>query len=581
MPSLNRRHFLGSVGRCGLAAASVAALPAWSRSAFAQTTLPQGYSRQFADLTAARFDPADLARLALGDGKGLTGMTAEPEVLRDANNQPLRDARGYLIASATPEDQQDDEENFAIPAGYTYLGQFVDHDITHNPLNGFGPVEGSVPNMRSAALDLDCLYAGGPGQQPYLYASDGRSLLRGRALTRAGRPGPHRDLPRLAGRAVIGDKRNDENVIVSQLHGAFADFHNAVVRDRPMADFDTVRREVIWHYQWMVLTDFLPRLVGPDRLRAMLPGFNEGGRLGQPRPQRSFTRTLAPGMIPMEFTDAAYRFGHSMVRPAYRLNLAMTGTADELRLNPAMAGRRSIFAALDSAGLNGFREFPEGWAIDWELYFETRNPLTPARIADGPRRVQAAYKFDTALTNPLAFLPEFSATDAQGRLGRDRNGFPAAQPGVPANLALRNLLRGQQRGLPSGQDVARALGFDPLADQDIRIGKANMDGLAENHPITDYGDSFRGKAPLWTYVLAEAQHGWNQAARASQGSDDDRDALPSRLGPVGGQLVAETFIALLDNDPLSVLHAPASWQPVYGTDGRFTMVELLKVAGLA
>jgi len=581
MPSLNRRHFLRSVGRCGLAAASVAALPAWSRSALAQTNLPQGFSRQFTDLTPARFDPADLARLALGDGKGLTGMTAEPELLRDARDQPLRDTRGYLIASATPENEQDDEENFAIPAGYTYLGQFVDHDITHNPLGGFGPVEGTVPNLRSAALDLDCLYAGGPSQQPYLYAADGRSLLRGRSLTRAGRPGPHRDLPRLAGRAAIGDKRNDENVIVSQLHGVFADFHNAVVRDRPMADFDTVRREVIWHYQWMILTDFLPRLVGADQIAALLPGFGENGRLGQPRPQRSFTRTLAPGMIPMEFTDAAYRFGHSMVRSTYRLNLAMAGTAEEQRLNPALAGRRNIFAALDSAGLNGFREFPEGWAIDWELYFETRNRLELSRVTDGRQRVQAAYKFDTSLTNPLAFLPEFSTTDAQGRLTRDRDGFPAAQPGVPANLALRNLLRGQQRGLPSGQDVARALGIDPLKDDDIRIGKANLDGLAENRAITDYGDSFRGKAPLWTYVLAEAQHDWNQLARASQGSDAERDALPSRLGPVGGRLVAETFIALLDNDPQSVLHAPATWQPAYGDNSRFSMVELLKVAGLA
>ncbi|HAY05738.1 MAG TPA: heme peroxidase, partial [Hyphomonas sp.] len=266
---------------------------------------------------------------------------------------------------------------------------------------------------------------------------------------------------------------------------------------------------------------------------------------------------------------------------AYRINLHMTGTAAERRDNPELAGRRLIFAAAQYGGLNGFRPIPEEWGIDWRLYFEIDRKLDPARIGDGRRRVQAAYKIDTSLTNPLAFLPEFSEAGKGGDLAADPNGQPRPRPGAVSNLAARNLLRGFQIGLPSGQEVARAMGIDPIADRDLLVGKATVDGLSENRSITEYGASFRDSAPLWFYILAESQHLWAQKARAHSGTKEQRDAIPTVLGPVGAQIVAETFVALMQLDPRSILHAGPDWSPRYLRNNRFSMAELVLGAHLA
>ena len=570
---MDRRFFLKSSG-CAAFAYAAAVRPTQA-TAFAGDG---GYHRLFPSLPAAQFEASDLIRLANGDGAYLPGMSAKPELLTDDKKQPLRNAKGELIISATPETEIDDEENYGIPAGYTYLGQFVDHDLTFKADDAFAIKGDTGANHRSARFDLDSLYGAGPDFQPFLYTSDGRSLARGRKLTKGGKASANRDHPRNGGVAIIGDKRNDENVLVSQLQGAFADFHNAVAKDRKSLDFVAVRQFVAWHYQWMLLTDFLPRLCGQNIVEALLPGISERHILGRLQAQRKLTSGLPAGAMPLEFADAAYRYGHSAVRSVYRLNALMHGSPEDRRRNPAMAGRKAIFAAVDQSGLNGFREFPEEWGIDWSLYFETRNPMTPARIVDGARKVQPSYKIDTALTNPLAYLPEFS--QAGGRNARDKDGFARPQPGAMANLAMRNLMRGQVSGLPSGQDVARTMGLEPIADRDLRVGKASVEGLNENRSIADYGDSFRGRAPLWFYVLAEAQHEWCARASGLSGDALAKNTVPSHLGPVGGRLVAETFVALMDLDLASVLHAPADWRPSYGNGGRFGMVDLVRTAGL-
>ena len=573
---MHRRHFLKSLASLPLAYAVTHPL-----SAFAQTApfpATGGYRSLFPSLPAAQFAPDDLLRLANGAGPDLPGMSAVAEVLTDANDHPLRNEKGEVILSATPETKADDEENYGLPAGYTYLGQFADHDITFKADDAFAVKGQDGVNHRSARFDLDSLYGAGPGLQPFLYNADGRTLARGRALTQGGRPSASFDHPRVDGVAVIGDKRNDENVLVSQMHGAFASFHNALAQDRPRASFEELRQTVTWHYQWMLLTDFLPRLCGDRVMHSLLPALADGRGPNCGRSHRTITADLRPGEMPLEFSDAAYRFGHSAIRSVYRLNTQMTGTAEEQRRNPAAAGRKFIFAAVDQAGLNGNRAFPDEWAIDWGLFFETRGAMTPDQIAMGAQKVQPSYKIDTSLVNPLAFLPEFSQSGTPKATTAE--GFAKPKAGAIANLALRNLMRGQASGLASGQDVARAMGIEPLSDEDLMVGKATVAGLTTNRSITDYGDSFRGQAPLWFYVLAEAQYTWCSRARALAGDDLAKNTLPGHLGPVGARLVAETFVALMELDPDSVLHAPRHWQPTYGQGARFGMVDLIRTAGL-
>lgn len=585
-PNIDRRSFFRHVA--GAAAATLAA-PAILRTASAETpstdpfVINSRYQRMFANLKPATFDQADLKRLALGDGKNLVGMTAEPELLVDAIGKPSLDAKGAPILTATPENEYDDEENFGVPAGYTYFGQFIDHDLSFSSNSSLSDTTSATEqlNLRSARFDLDSVYGRGPADQPYLYAANGRHLVVGRKLHHPGQHFAREDLARLNGRALIGDKRNDENVIVSQLHASIIAYHNCMVDEMPNASLEEVQQKVRHHYQWVVLTDFLPRICGKQTCEDVLSGFGEVGRTGNWRANRRFTAQLVPGAIPLEFSDAAYRFGHSMIRPIYRLNTHMRGTALERKENPAAAGRRFIFAASSQSGLNGFRELPAEWAIDWKLFFEIENQLTYEQVRLGRNRVQAAYKFDTSLVNPLAFLPEFSTPTKGAELARDPNGHPQQAAGQISNLALRNLMRCAQHAHPSGQDVATALGIEPIADVDLKIGKATLNSIGKNPTITDFGDSFRGKAPLWTYILAEAQHEWTKKVLASNGSEEERLSIPSTLGPVGGRLVAETFVTLMLNDPQSILNQGANWQPSNTNKGRFTMADMLQTAMVA
>jgi hypothetical protein len=165
---------------------------------------------------------------------------------------------------------------------------------------------------------------------------------------------------------------------------------------------------------------------------------------------------------------------------------------------------------------------------------------------------------------------------------RDKNGYPVERKGQVANLALRNLLRGVQDQLPSGEDVARAMGIEPIAIADLKVGRANVEGLTLNRSISDYGVSFQKATPLWFYILAESQYVWTQKVwKLSNATAAQRNAIPTRLGPVGGQLVAQTFIALMKNDPKSILNASNQWKPHYLRDGRFDMPALIVAAGLA
>ncbi|HEV7621387.1 MAG TPA: peroxidase family protein, partial [Flavisolibacter sp.] len=234
----------------------------------------------------------------------------------------------------TPETNKprDDEENTGISSGYTYLGQFIDHDITFDPASSLQKENDpdALEDFRTPRFDLDNIYGRGPDDQPYLYESNGRKfVLSSRMLTGSGFDSNVRDLPRnqpnqsdtgAEKRAIIGDPRNDENVIVSQLQAMFLRFHNRMVDLMPNADFCDIQRMVRWHYQYVVINDFLPTILGEETMKKIFPHLAKKTSLSANKPEPEYYKWHNQPFMPVEFSVAAYRFGHSMIRPIYRLN---------------------------------------------------------------------------------------------------------------------------------------------------------------------------------------------------------------------------------------------------------------------
>jgi Animal haem peroxidase len=495
----------------------------WVKSQPPEEVAENRFIKLFPSLPAAGFNPADLKVLA-------QEMTSQPEGETTRGTEP------------------DPEENRGIPAAYTYLGQFTDHDLTFAPTSPLrGPLTtqqlNTLVNLRTPRFDLDNLYGRGPDEQPYMYEPDGIRMALGEPMSGNPLDPGARQLPRGPnGRALIGDPRNDENRIVAQLHAIFLRFHNQVTDHlgRNDASFQDVRQQVQWHYQWVLVNDFLPIILEEQTYRSVFPDPHRAV-LTIPRLQTGLE------LMPVEFSVAAYRFGHSMIRPEYRLNTTIR--------------RRPIFSTSTdpAADLGGFRRIPADWAIDWQLFIDIEHSAGPAAGDPLPepvvREPQLSYKIDTALASPLGNLPPQIATD-------------------PSSLALRNLERGLAFGLPSGQEVATALHLQPMADEELVIGRATAD--SSKKPITQVAHGFAGNAPLWTYILSEAQVTSWKHADPNLAKDD----IPIKLGPVGGRLIAEVFASLLLGDPTSYLHAETAFAPIpdFTHEGAFGLAELINVA---
>jgi hypothetical protein len=485
---------------------------------------------------------------------------------------------------ADPEDPKDgpDDEESGIPAAYTYLGQFIDHDLTFDPASSLQRQNDpdALVNYRTPRFDLDNVYGRGPDDQPYLY-QDERTFLLGTPLSGSalGQELLARDLPRnrakdvnqeLQARAIIGDPRNDENVIVSQLQGLFLRFHNRLAADNPKRSFLEIQRAVRLHYQWIVVNDFLPRIVCEEVLDQVLPHVNKHTDVRTDPPKLLFYTVRNQIFMPLEFSVAAYRFGHSMIRPGYRLN-------DAIGPLPIFTPTSGGDAATDVPGtaLTGFDQFPLDWAIDWARFID----LTPRPYGDSKdkgnlgnsQRMQLAYKIDTSLVDPLKSLP--------GRV--------VSTP--PYNLAQRNLLRGWMLRLPSGQDVARAMGAEVLHDEDILIGKFTGTKADIKGNITEFANgAFRGNCPLWTYILAETrtdietekEKEKEKVPPTVKTTDGDKQIDTPQLGAVGGRIVAETFAGLLNGDSTSYFNVDPLWKPFSDltNDGQFRLKDLIAYA---
>ncbi len=461
-----------------------------------------------------------------------------------------RRKNGKALDDAITEAEEEDE-NPTIHAGYTYLGQFIDHDITFDPVSALTGLldPDALHNFRTPRLDLDSVYGLGPILQPYLYDADGLRLLLGANVSFDGKHRP--DLLRngaTPSRALIGDPRNDENLIVSQLHVAFAQLHNAMVKkaidDKTPSKrvFAEAQRLTRWHYQWVVLHDYLPKVVGDAMTQSVL-----GGGV----PSFQIYRPKSSAYMPLEFSVAAFRFGHSMVRPSYGLNAersSAVGTKEKFNRIP-------IFSSDDAAknplaNLNGRRALPAKSAVDWSFFFEG---LTPPSGRSKWQIPQKSYRLDTVLVDPLASLPEF-----------------AGGPPDLAMLAYRNLLRGARLGLPSGQAVAKYLGVTPLDDGVLFAKRGKFNGLNRDAVFNAHRAEFTGQAPLWFYVLKEAE-------LTKRAGKPDTFA-GHHLGAVGGRIVAEVLVGLVWHDPTSYLRADRHWKP---QPSPFGAAALLKTAGAA
>jgi hypothetical protein len=476
-----------------------------------------------------------------------------------------------------PKDGPDPEES-GIPAAYTYLGQFVDHDLTFDPASSLQQQDDpdGLVDFRTPRFDLDNVYGKGPDDAPYLY-HHGNTFILGRNLTGAASNPNARDLPRSRPdqndpddfskenlddprRAIIGDPRNDENVIISQLQGLFLRFHNRLMKDDTGNDpFARVQREVRFHYQWMLVNDFLPRIVSESVLRDVMPHHyapKPNDNVRATPPNLRYFNINQDAVMPLEFSAAAYRFGHSMVRPGYRLSETV----------PPLA----TFGTDEGSSLTGFHQFRGNWAIDWRRFADLQpldfgDPNDPNNPGN-KNRLQLAYKIDTSLVDPLGHLPDREFQP------------PSSLSGTPLrSLAERNLMRGWRMRLPSGQAIARAMGLQPLPDDKVKIGKFTGDPADELElvPITSISAAFADNCPLWTYVLAETEE-VTVTVKTNQG---DKAIKTRRLGPVGGRIVAETFIGILMADSHSYFNQNPLWTPSKANaQGRFGLTEFVKTA---
>ena len=454
----------------------------------------------------------------------------------NAASQSLLDKLGQMMGDAGRDPNPNsnnpaDPGVSAIPSGYTYFGQFVDHDITLDVESRLdAPTDANtLHNMRSPSLDLDSVYGQGPGLDPFLYVfpSVGPSTAIKLAVgknTPTGLGGPSSngtpggmvaqttwDVPRMnnTNTAVIGDPRNDENLIVVQFHHAMLRFHNAIV-DMLVASgfagdiFAEAKRIATHHYQWAVVHDFLRRVCGNAAVNAAMASV--------------VAPVGSPFRMPVEFAVAAYRFGHSMIRDFYWINFGIINAT----LGQVFAFNRPPLLPVHS-----------NWVVDFNAFFDTGIPV-PVH--------NKARKIDSFMAHGLESLPGFA--------------------GMMAVLAARNLLRGLALGLPSGQGMANSFGIPPMTAAQLTSGLPP----AEVALLNASGGLLLKQTPLWYYVLREASvlGGGNQ------------------LGPVGGRIVAETFARILKRDGSSYLNAPGGFSPMLpsAVPGDFNVADLVKFAGV-
>jgi len=431
-----------------------------------------------------------------------------------------------------------------VPAGFTYLGQFIDHDLTFDKTTvafGTNVSAADLIQGRSPALDLDSLYGAGPNNPGSAkFYKDDRHLKMGKT-EKVGNLAAKQgfDLPR-AEKAIIPDKRNDENLAVAQTHLAFHRFHNRVVDDALPAGtpagqrFITARELVVKHYQWLIRHDYLPRILEPSVVEDV---FTHGRKI--------FEVGAAPTDVPtmpIEFSIGVFRLGHSMIRKDYAWNKVFHDHQGTLDL---------LFSFTGTSGfLGGGSRLPTNWIADWRRLYDLtetgRNDLkAPAGQFNFARRI------DTLLSDPLKHLPA-------GSFG----GKFSDEGTIRANLAFRNLTRAKMVKLTTGQKAvaflkSKGVNVNAVAKAKLRDGDggASLSGLTAAQREKVLADT-----PLWFYVLREAE------------------LNGGRLRGVGARIVAETIHRAMEGSRFSIVRDPAFRPSLGPNNSTFRMSDLLLFA---
>ena len=525
-PSASRRSFLKGVG-LGIGAAAVVGAGAGATYAVVNRQLnPNNFSRMFPDLQSFFHDivPAgatDQLREAMRD-------VGRPGGLLDAKDALDRGPVALIAdGSVNGNNPPTNPDNPTHTAGVTFFGQFMDLDITFDARSTLGvPTDPyATQNAHVAAFDLDTIYGLGPFVTPQYYEKDDPLKLR----IESG--GVFEDLPRNADlMPIIPDPRTDQHLMISGLHCAFILFHNRTVDyvrqtsglTDPPAIFVEAKRLVTWHYHWLILSEFLPLFVGPAMTDEVLS-----------RGRRYYKPDLGLATMPVEFQGACFRLGHTMVRPSYRANLKGDGGKPFFGLifDPAL-GDLAPAPGVDPGDLRGGFRAPRRF-IGWQTFFNFND-----------NEVKPNKQMDTHISSPLFTLPLAAIASHK----------------APIALMQRNLLRHITWSMPSGQAIARAIGAEVLSAGDLE-------------ELTAYDMQLERNTPLFYYMLREAQ--------LVPDTDIGKNAGGFHLGPVGGRIVAEVVIGLLDSDPNSYLVQQPGWTPTLQRPGpSFRMTDFLTFAGV-
>jgi hypothetical protein len=434
----------------------------------------------------------------------------------------------------------EDIQNECIPAGYTYFGQFLSHDISFDPTS-VGERQNdpeSIWNYRSPAIDLDSIYGGGPLLSPFLYKADRASFQLQSILPTKGDMLFFWDFQRteVGKMAITPDPRNDDNILVSQMAVAIKLLHNHFVLELKAQQkredlFQKAREKTVQYYQWIILNDYLPKILKQGVLKTVLDKkakhyrsarsffwerwpavFYRKGRLFQWSLFQKKTFSFC-SYIPVEFSAAAFRFGHSQVANNYIFNQSLKEQPLPVMSKPGDSRIRPL--------------------VDWRFFF---GELSNGNLSD---------KINARFSNTF----KQAVFHNQGR---------------SVKLPMLDFLRGWSLQLPSGQRIAQKLNIEPMNATQW----SKLDTQFANFLGNDFEkNQFKNSTPLWYYILAEAQ-------ALEEGA---------RLGTVGSHIVAETIVGILYSDPHSYLNCNPGWMPekvAKDTNAGFTIIDLLKLAGV-